>query len=691
MQRRFRVLACIAVAGPAAWGYVRWTTTEGVPLRRGDFANVRFAVGSRTAAGLMNREGGVIIAPDSDPLAALRAAAVSWSGASFSAVRFADLEITDAPESSGDRRNNIVFTDTPEHRSAVGGPNGAVAITMITYNPATGEILDSDIVFNPELRFSTTLAPGTHDIQSIAAHEMGHALGAGHTNVIWSTMYFTGPAANNVRAALSADEFAFLAEAYPAAEAAVRFGTIEGQVTMPGGAPVRGAFVTALNPTTGVHVSALTDSGGAYSIRGAPPGEYIVYAEPLDGPMFPEDVPIPTADVAFVTTAAGGFGSPSVVSAAGGGRSPASVRVTGGASSIDILRVGIGRAGGSGDAAYSSYGRTLQTGQAADLILWGPGIDAASSRIQLLGPGMAIRPGSVRFDPALPVIDGHRAVRMTVDVDRRTARSLVTILVTRDGHAAAHTGGLAILPAAAPAPEFTAAGLVNSASFTGGRFAPDSWADLYGRNLAAEFVIDGRLPESLGGTSISITDSQGARRAARLHFVSPERIQFLTPRELSRGTATLRVMNGGGGGGSGTATVEIAPVAPALFSANASGQGPAAATFLRVTAGGARTEDFTFTLDPPPNRANVPVGLGDAGDQVYFSLFGTGFRNNSSAVCSIGGVVVPVVGAVAQGQFAGLDQAVVGPVPRSLAGRGDASVVLRFDGIETNAVTLSFR
>jgi len=132
----------------------------------------------------------------------------------------------------------------------------------------------------------------------------------------------------------------------------------------------------------------------------------------------------------------------------------------------------------------------------------------------------------------------------------------------------------------------------------------------------------------------------------------------------------------------------MATVGPGLFSANASGQGPAAATFLRIPGS---AEAFTFTLDAPPNRVNVPIDLGPETDQIYLSLYGTGFRAQTSVSCTIGGADVPVYGAVAQGQYEGLDQAVVGPLPRSLIGRGEVNVILTFDGVQANIVTVSFQ
>lgn len=242
--------------------------------------------------------------------------------------------------------------------------------------------------------------------------------------------------------------------------------------------------------------------------------------------------------------------------------------------------------------------------------------------------------------------------------------------------------------AAGASPVFSAAGLVNSASFKAGPIAPEAWADLFGENLATQFVIDGALPNSLDGTTLTIRDAAGRTHTARLHFVTTNRIQFLTPSGMTPGPATLTV---NAGGGSASTQIQVAAVAPGIFSANASGQGPAAATWLRVDPQGNRTDGFTFTLDAPPNRDNVPIDLGPPGDQIYLSFYGTGFRNQTSVSCTIGGQPVPVLGAVAQGQFLGLDQVVVGPLPRSLAGAGEVDVVCRFSGITANTVTVAIK
>jgi uncharacterized protein (TIGR03437 family) len=136
-------------------------------------------------------------------------------------------------------------------------------------------------------------------------------------------------------------------------------------------------------------------------------------------------------------------------------------------------------------------------------------------------------------------------------------------------------------------------------------------------------------------------------------------------------------------------SIRIEAVGPGLFSANAQGTGVAAGTCLRVSADGSRTEDWMFD---PPSRKAVPIDLGPSGDQIYLSLFGTGIRGFRSAVgATVGGRDVPVIGAAAQPQFAGVDQVNIGPLPRNLAGRGEVDIVISVDGKRANVVTVAVK
>ncbi|MBI5487886.1 MAG: matrixin family metalloprotease [Deltaproteobacteria bacterium] len=70
-----------------------------------------------------------------------------------------------------------------------------IALTTLTYDPATGAILDADIEVNGVgYRFGTDCSPELMDIQNMIAHEAGHMLGLDHTDVSGATMrVYSGP------------------------------------------------------------------------------------------------------------------------------------------------------------------------------------------------------------------------------------------------------------------------------------------------------------------------------------------------------------------------------------------------------------------------------------------------------------------------------------------------------------------
>ena len=63
----------------------------------------------------------------------------------------------------------------------------------------------------------------------------------------------------------------------------------------------------------------------------------------------------------------------------------------------------------------------------------------------------------------------------------------------------------------------------------------------------------------------------------------------------------------------------------------------------------------------------------------------------SEVAATVGGDNVRVLGAVAQGQFVGLDQINIGPLPRTLTGRGEVNMVLTVDGKPANTVKVNVR
>ena len=152
------------------------------------------------------------------------------------------------------------------------------------------------------------------------------------------------------------------------------------------------------------------------------------------------------------------------------------------------------------------------------------------------------------------------------------------------------------------------------------------------------------------------------------------------------------ITSGDGTVSSGFAIIHA--IAPGLFTANASGEGVAAALVLRVKSDGTQSYEQVAEFDAQQNRFVArPLDLGPADEQVYLVLFGTGIRHRSSlsaVKAFIRGVSLEVTFAGAQGDFVGLDQ-VNFLVPRSLAGRGEVEILLTVETQRTNSVQVNIK
>ena len=228
----------------------------------------------------------------------------------------------------------------------------------------------------------------------------------------------------------------------------------------------------------------------------------------------------------------------------------------------------------------------------------------------------------------------------------------------------------------------------------GGEQAAESIVSAFGSQLAAfaQAAASLPLPISLGGSQVIVKDSKGVERFAPLFYASPVQINFQLPAGTAEGVATLTIFSGAGV--TSTGLVIIGKVAPALFSADASGTGVAAGSALLVRADGTRTENNLARYDTASGKfIGQPIDIGSSGDQVYLTLYGTGCKNRSDLAnvkVKIGGIDAPVESAGAQGFFAGLDQINV-KLPRSLAGRGEVTIEMVVDGKLANVVRVAIR
>ena len=239
---------------------------------------------------------------------------------------------------------------------------------------------------------------------------------------------------------------------------------------------------------------------------------------------------------------------------------------------------------------------------------------------------------------------------------------------------------------------------VSAASLRGEVMAPESIVAAFGAGLSSTIQVAGaaQLPFELAGTSIIVRDSAGVERPAPLFFVSPSQVNYLIPAGTQTGPASVMIYTSAGGVFNGI--VQIATVAPAIFTAAASGQGLVVGNALRVKPSGDQTYEQIAVWNTSLNRFVArPVDLGpdlaSASDQVFLILYGTGIRYRSDlskVSIRIGNTDIPVLFAGAQGSFAGLDQINI-KLPRSLAGGGEMDLVMIVDNQPSNVVRVSIK
>src|SRR5262249_53571401 len=154
---------------------------------------------------------------------------------------------------------------------------------------------------------------------------------------------------------------------------------------------------------------------------------------------------------------------------------------------------------------------------------------------------------------------------------------------------------------------------------------------------------------------------------AGIFFAITGQINILIPNNVLEGLAVVAITDATGATRSGT--VSISRTAPAIFTANNSGTGTAAA--LTTTDG----RNFQSVLNP--DGSERPVDPGTAANPNFLVLFGTGIRNAPSADPNnkAAAVTATIQGVPATVAFAGglatpgLDQLNI-IIPPSLAGFG---------------------
>ncbi|MEP7339367.1 MAG: BACON domain-containing carbohydrate-binding protein, partial [Acidobacteriota bacterium] len=235
---------------------------------------------------------------------------------------------------------------------------------------------------------------------------------------------------------------------------------------------------------------------------------------------------------------------------------------------------------------------------------------------------------------------------------------------------------------------------VSAASYLPNGLAPESIVTAYGVDLAdgTQVASGNNLPFTLLNTSVKARDKEGIEHSARLFFVSPYQINFEMPKSVAFGPAIVTIYNGNDK--LFNCPVQIASVAPGLFTANATGKGSVMGQALHYRLNAEFLSESLALWDASQSHFSArPIDLGPEGDQVYLVIYGTGLRFCSSlqtAKAKIGGVDAEVKFVGAQSDFTGLDQVNI-LLPRSLAGRGEVDLILTVDGQSANVVRVHIK
>jgi uncharacterized protein (TIGR03437 family) len=220
----------------------------------------------------------------------------------------------------------------------------------------------------------------------------------------------------------------------------------------------------------------------------------------------------------------------------------------------------------------------------------------------------------------------------------------------------------------------------SGASFTKGALAPSEIVTLKGNLLASTTANAFPLPTTEGGATVTVTDSKGNSQPTPLYYVSPKQINFEMPADLALGEGSISFTESDGT--QVFAFVQFANSAPGIFQ-------------LNTSTGLAAAQAFVGGIFLPVYQVNsagsiVPLPIDLSQGQVYLLLYGTGIRNAQKVTVTVGGVSVPSAFA-AQGTYEGEDQVNVGPLPLTLAGKGNVNIVLTADGVAANIVNVTFK
>lgn len=208
----------------------------------------------------------------------------SWKDSTQSNFQFDYLQGSDSKtyvnNSDYNQKNSIYFGQLDA---------GVIGMTQVWFSTSSGEIVETDIELNDQYFYFTknpndsTSSPTSSSVNgrrkvyldSVMAHEMGHAVGLSHESGMNSTMFYQ-EFMDQYR--LGCEERSGSHAQYPNLSGA---GSIQGRVLDPNGNPIFGAHIAAISLIRGTTLaSVLAEKDGSFSIEGLEPGAYSIMVEP---------------------------------------------------------------------------------------------------------------------------------------------------------------------------------------------------------------------------------------------------------------------------------------------------------------------------------------------------------------------------------------------------------------------------